>query len=212
MFYFVVQSSLKMNSKDYLKDISDIKNLMNKSSKFIFLSGLSGVMAGIYALIGASYFYFTVGIPNSSVPLTKETMYTIAIIILVIGFLSATTSIFFTSKRAKKINENSWNPATKNLLSSFLMPLCIGLIFVIILFFQENYTHLIALILLFYGVSLINCERNTQNIIKPLGILQVISGILCTIYYEHSFWFFTIGFGMVHLIYGTFIFFKYDNK
>jgi hypothetical protein len=212
MFYFVIQSSLKMDSKNYLKDISDIKNLMNKSSKFISLSGLSGVLAGIYALIGASYFYFTVEIPNSSVHLTKDTMNTIAIILLIIGFLSATTSIFFTSKRAKKINENPWNPATKNLLNSFLMPLCIGLIFVIILFFQENYTHLIALILLFYGVSLINCERNTSNIIKPLGVLQVISGILCTIYYEHSFWFFTIGFGIVHLIYGTFIFFKYDNK
>jgi hypothetical protein len=66
MFYFVIQSSLKMDSKNYLKDISDIKNLMNKSSKFISLSGLSGVLAGIYALIGASYFYFTVEIPKSS--------------------------------------------------------------------------------------------------------------------------------------------------
>jgi len=42
-----------MNNKDYLKDISDIKNLMNRSSRFISLSGLSGILAGVYALIGA---------------------------------------------------------------------------------------------------------------------------------------------------------------
>ena len=40
-----------MSNEDYLKDISEIKNLMNKSSRFISLSGLSGVLAGIYALI-----------------------------------------------------------------------------------------------------------------------------------------------------------------
>jgi formate/nitrite transporter FocA (FNT family) len=201
-----------MDSKNYLKDISEIKNLMNKSTKFISLSGLSGVLAGIYALIGASYYYFTVGIQNSAVNLTKDTMYTVAIILLIIGFLSTTTSIFFTARRAKKINENPWNPTTKNLLNSFLMPLCTGLIFIIILFFQENYTHLISLLLLFYGISLINCERNTSNIIKPLGVLQIISGVLCAIYYQYSFWFFTIGFGVVHLIYGIFIYFKYDKK
>ena len=39
--------------KNYLKDIQDIKKMMDKSSQFVSLSGLSGVMAGIYALIGA---------------------------------------------------------------------------------------------------------------------------------------------------------------
>ena len=42
-----------MANKDYLKDILEIKSIMNKSSRFISLSGLSGILAGIYALFGA---------------------------------------------------------------------------------------------------------------------------------------------------------------
>ncbi len=44
-----------MEDKNYLQDLKEIKELMNKSTQFISLSGLSGVLAGIYALIGAVY-------------------------------------------------------------------------------------------------------------------------------------------------------------
>ena len=47
-----------MESNKYLDDISEIKNMMSRSSRFISLSGLSGVLAGMYALVGAALAYF----------------------------------------------------------------------------------------------------------------------------------------------------------
>src|ERR1700754_5213261 len=42
-----------MNEQNSLEAIQDIKKMMERSSRFISLSGLSGVSAGICALIGA---------------------------------------------------------------------------------------------------------------------------------------------------------------
>ncbi len=213
IIYFVIQSTLKMNSKNYLKDISEIKNLMNKSSKFISLSGLSGIFAGIYALIGAGYYYYSFNkqIDNST-QLTTELIYAITVIILIVSIATTFTTIFFTSKRAKLTDEKFWDITVKNLIKSYLTILSIGGIYIIINLLQGNYTHLIALILLFYGLALINASKYTNNIVKPLGIIEVVFGLFCAIFPEYSFWFWVFGFGFVHIIYGSIIYFKYDKK
>ena len=55
-----------MENKNYnpLDQLSDIRQLMERSSRFISLSGLSGVFAGIYAIIGAgaAYWYLRINI------------------------------------------------------------------------------------------------------------------------------------------------------
>lgn len=200
-----------MSKEEYLKDISEIKNLMNKSSKFISLSGFSGILAGIYALAGATYFYAT----SSTILLSdlNEIELQKAIVILVIiGILSTLTTIAFTSKRAKKIKENSWDHKTKNLIHSFTTPLVIGVLFVLILFFKNEYDYLISLLLIFYGTALINSSLRTTNHVKPLGYIQVAFGLICAIFSNYSFIFFTFGFGLVHLIYGCVIYAKFDKK
>ena len=53
--YFKV---LFMESKNYQEDLSHIRSMMERSSRFISLSGLSGVFAGLVALLGAGYVYF----------------------------------------------------------------------------------------------------------------------------------------------------------
>ena len=202
-----------MSQEDYLRDISEIKNLMSKSSKFISLSGLSGILAGVYALIGAGYYYyfFDEQIQNSS-KLTLELISPIIIIVLIVGFATTITTIFFTIKRAKKTIEKTWSISSKQLINSYLSTLIIGLIYIAINLFQENYTHLIALLLLFYGLSLINASKYTSNIVKPLGIIEVSFGLFCALYPKYSFWIWVIGFGLVHIIYGSIIYFKYDKK
>lgn len=202
-----------MNQEDYLRDISEIKNLMSKSSKFISLSGLSGILAGIYALIGAGYYYYFLDnhIQNST-ELTIEFIFPIIIIVLVVGLATTLTTIFFTTKRSKITDEKTWSITSKNLVKSYLSILTIGLIYIAINLFQENYTHLIALLLLFYGLALINASKYTSNIVKPLGIIEVIFGLLCALFPKYSFWVWVIGFGLVHIIYGSIIYFKYDKK
>jgi magnesium-transporting ATPase (P-type) len=202
-----------MDSKDYLKDISAIKDLMNKSSKFISLSGLSGVFAGIYSLIGAAYYYFNVQQPsNNNLILTKDIVSSITIIILLVGFATTITTFYFTSIRSKTTNEKAWNSASKNLAISFSTSLYIGVLYIAILYFKEEYTYIIALLLLFYGLGLINASKYTTNIVKPLGVIEVIIGLLCIIYPQQSFWFWVVGFGIVHVIYGGLIYYKYDKK
>ena len=202
-----------MNSKDYLRDISEIKNLMSKSSKFISLSGLSGIFAGIYALIGAGYYYFSFDKKiDNSIQLTTELVYSIAAIILIVSIATTFTTIFFTSKRAKLTDENAWDITAKNLIKSYLTTLSIGGVYIIINLLQENYTHLIALILLFYGLALINASKHTNNIVKPLGIIEVVFGLFCALFPKYSFWGWVFGFGVVHIIYGSIIYFKYDKK
>ena len=64
MYLLCTSKYFYMENEKYLNDISEIKNMMNQSSRFISLSGLSGVLAGIYSLIGAWLAYKTIYFDN----------------------------------------------------------------------------------------------------------------------------------------------------
>ncbi|MFK8060597.1 MAG: hypothetical protein AB8B78_10950 [Polaribacter sp.] len=197
-----------MSQKDYLRDISEIKTLMSKSSKFISLSGLSGILAGVYSLLGAGYYFFGIksedDFSSSIIPIT--------VIVLIVFFATTITTVFFTSKRSKITGEKIWGDSTKNLIVSFSTTFYIGVICILILYFKEEYTYLLALLILFYGIAIINASRHTNVIIQPLGFIEVVIGLLCIIYPEFSLWFCILGFGIIHIIYGSIFYFKYDKK
>ncbi len=52
-YYFVFQSTFMDDKTAGLETLKDIKQMMERSSRFISLSGLSGIAAGICALVGA---------------------------------------------------------------------------------------------------------------------------------------------------------------
>lgn len=202
-----------MSSEDYLKDISEIKSLMNKSSRFISLSGLSGILAGIYALFGAGYAYWLV--PKSErgyLILDGEIFRLIIIDLLVIGALSIGTAILLTTQKAKKNDEKIWDSLTKRLLTSFIVPLVAGAIYIIIILNQQKYGQTGALMLLFYGLALLNASKYTLGDVKYLGYTEIILGLLCAIYPGLGFWFWVLGFGFMHIIYGAIMYIKYDRK
>ncbi|MFT5243665.1 MAG: putative lysophospholipase L1 biosynthesis ABC-type transport system permease subunit, partial [Psychroserpens sp.] len=92
-----------MDSNNYLKDISEIKNMMNKSSRFISLSGLSGILAGIYALVGAAIAYYLVSNSVRGYLILDGTIYRICLAILFgVATLSTLTAIYLSTKKAKK--------------------------------------------------------------------------------------------------------------
>ena len=203
--YFAFQSTLAMSEKDYLKDISEIKNIMDKSSRFISLSGLSSIYTGVFGLIGGAY-YFVKEIKTDSF-----SPYVAISIFIIVSLLSVLTTIYFTHKRAKKINEKAWINTAEQLVSTFSITLIIGTCYIIILAFQENFTELIPLVPLIYGLSLIHAAKHTKNIVKPLGYIQILIAFLCVLFIEQSFWLYIIGFGGAHLINGLIIYFKYDK-
>ncbi len=201
-----------MSSEDYLKDISEIKNLMNKSSRFISLSGLAGVLAGIYALIGAGFAYWLVSKSTRGYLILDGEIFRIILLdlILVLVF-SVGTAIYLTTRRAKKNGEKIWDATTKRLLINFLVPLAAGGLYIIIILNQHKYGHTGALMLLFYGLALINASKYTVSNIKYLGYTEIILGLIGALFPGYGFWFWVIGFGVMHIFYGGLIYLKHER-
>ncbi|WP_299676318.1 hypothetical protein [uncultured Tenacibaculum sp.] len=202
-----------MNSEEYLKDITEIKKLMNKSSRFISLSGLSGILAGTYALIGAAYAYWLVTTSYRGYLILDGKVFKLVLLdMFLVLFFSIATAIYLTTLKAKKNGERIWDATTKRLLSNFLIPLTAGGIYTLIILTQQRYGQTGALMLLFYGLALINASKYTLGYVKYLGYTQTILGLLCAIYPGYGFWFWVLGFGVMHIVYGFLMYFKYERK
>ena len=201
-----------MSNKDYLKDINEIKNLMNKSSRFISLSGLSGILAGVYALIGAAITYYIVANSVRGYLILDGNVFKICTAILImVAVLSIGTGIFLTTKKAKKNGEKIWDNSSKRLVVNFLIPLIVGGLYILIILNQERYGHTAALMLIFYGLALINASKYSIGDIRYLGFTEIILGLICALMPSYGFWFWVIGFGFMHIIYGSIMHFKYDR-
>ncbi len=202
-----------MSTEEYLKDISEIKNLMNKSSRFISLSGLSGIFAGIYALIGAGFAYWLVNTYSSGKLYLTGDIFTLILLDLVLVFvLSVTTAIFLTTQKAKKNGEAYWDATTKKLITSFLIPLIAGGLYIFIILSQGKYGQTGALMLIFYGIALYNASKHTLSYVKYLAFTEIILGLISAIYPGLGFWFWVIGFGFMHILYGSLMYFEYERK
>ncbi|MCK7591493.1 hypothetical protein M0G43_12980 [Subsaxibacter sp. CAU 1640] len=202
-----------MESKDYLKDISEIKNMMNKSSRFISLSGLSGVLAGIYALIGATYAYWLVSNSGRDYLILDGTVFNLILLdLFLIAFLSAVTGIIMTTQKAKKHGAKIWDATSRRLVINFLIPLVAGGIYILIILNQYKYGQTAALMLIFYGLALINASKYSIGDIQYLGFVEIALGLGAALLPGLGFWFWVVGFGIMHIIYGTWMHFKYDVK
>lgn len=202
-----------MSDQDYLKDISEIKNLMNKSSRFISLSGLSGIMAGIYALIGATATYFIVTTSSRGYLILNGIVFKICLAILfTVAVLSAITGIYLTTRKAKKNGEKIWDSTSKRLLINFLLPLIAGGLYTLIILSHGRYGQTGGLMLIFYGLALVNASKYSIGDIRYLGYTEIILGLIAALFPGYGFWLWVVGFGIMHIIYGTIMHFKYDVK
>lgn len=209
---------LFMKSNKYLDDITEIKNMMNKSSRFISLSGLSGILAGLYSLIGA---YFA----NQIIANIRSTEYSVKRFILdydatekLIGIaitvilLSIITGIFLSYRKSKKSGEKIWDLTSKRLVFNFLIPLVTGGLFCIILI-QNKFIGLIApTTLIFYGLACVNASKYTLGDVRYLGFVNIVIGLIATQFIGYGLFFWALGFGVFHIFYGTLMYFKYDRK
>ncbi|RSK39161.1 hypothetical protein [Mangrovimonas spongiae] len=201
-----------MKSKDYLKDISEIKDLMNKSSRFISLSGLSGVLAGIYAIIGATIAYFLVNnYSYGTLLLDGQIFRWVLLDLILIALFSIITAIILTTRKAKKNNAKIWDTSSKRLIVNFLIPLVTGGLYILIILGQQKYGQAGALMLIFYGLSLVNASKYSIGDIRYLGYIEIILGLVCALFPGYGFWLWVLGFGIMHIIYGTWMHFKYDR-
>ncbi|MEM6514749.1 MAG: hypothetical protein AAF688_01090 [Bacteroidota bacterium] len=208
-----------MESTNYLKDISDIKTMMNRSSRFLSISGLSGVLAGVYAIIGAYLGYRIIYKNNmtsasgyETIFITSEDTQKIFIIAGVIVLLSIGTGILFSIIKAKKQGESLWDNTSKRLISNFLIPLITGGLFLLLLIQKNVYCFIAPLTLIFYGLACVNASKYTLGYIRYLGLTMIFIGLISTYFLGYGLFFWALGFGVCHIVYGAIMHFKYDKE
>lgn len=202
-----------MESNNYLQDIKDIKQMMSQSSQFISLSGLSGVLAGIYAIVGAIYANdLILSHKDMYNTIESDTFKKIMVIALIVLAASLLTAYIMTVRKAKKMGENVWNSSSKRLLINFLIPLVTGGIFALLLLRHGHYGLVAPITLLFYGLACLNASKYTLRDVRYLGITEIILGLLAVEFSGFGLYFWAIGFGLCHIIYGGMMHFKYDRK
>lgn len=207
-----------MESKKYLEDISEIKNMMNRSTRFLSLSGLSGILAGVYALIG-SYVAFTIlqeiqYEQNSfrRILISFDAINQLLLLAAIIALAAILTGILLSYRKAKRLNEKLWNQTAKRMLLNFSIPLVSGGIFCIALLIHDEFGLIAPATLLFYGFACINASKYTLGDIHNLGITCIILGLLSAFFIGYGLLFWALGFGVCHILYGAIMYFKYEKK
>lgn len=192
-----------------LDDIKHIRSMMERSSKFLSLSGMSGISAGLFALIGAGVGYFILSIQFT---FTNSLLCDFVILAILVLICAGISGLFFCMRKAKKNGSKLWLPVTIQILKDFSVPMCVGGLFCIILIFQ-NATRMVApSMLIFYGLALIAAGSHTYRDIRVLGACEIILGLLAGIFVYNGLLFWAIGFGVLHIVYGIVIYYKYDMK
>ncbi len=194
------------------EDLKAIREMMEKSSKFLSLSGLSGVMAGLTAICGAAfaYFYLLRDPSLTDYNRTQEILILLADAALVfvgaIGF-----GIYFSWRKAKKNNQKLFNKVVYRVLYQLSIPLFAGGVLCLIFIWHGYYELVAPLTLIFYGLALVNASKFTFEEIHYLGVTEIILGVLSAVFLAHGIFFWTIGFGFCHVIYGLVLYKKYDR-
>ncbi len=211
-----------MENEKYLKDIQDIKKMMNKSSRFLSLSGLSGILAGFYALTGAflanniikqtfdSRYIILKG--NEYSDKTSESIIQLLLIAFVVLILSILTGIVLSSIKAKKLDEKLWDNTSKRLVIQFSIPIISGGFFALALLYHGNYGFIAPVTLLFYGLACVNASKYTLGDVKYLGLTMILIGIISSFLIGYGIFFWALGFGLCHIGYGYMMYVKYDRK
>jgi hypothetical protein len=208
------------NDTKSIDDIKAIRKIMEESSRFLSLSGLSGVFAGITAIAGALVAYFFI-LDNGSIHYdeyfrslsAKETLdlrwqlITDAFLVLVFSVLFA---FYFSMKKARRDGKKFWTPISKRLLLNLLIPLATGGVFIIVLMLQNHIQLIVPVFLIFYGLALVNAGKFTFSEIFYLGILEIITGLASAFVPHWGLVFWIFGFGILHIIYGLVMFRKYE--
>lgn len=204
-------------TKDYLEDISEIRNIMERSSNFISLSGLSGIMAGIYALAGSIIAYRIVYLEKSILGIREvyineqSTIIKLSIVAIVVLILAIGTGLWLTAKKSGTKHFKFTDEGLKNLLVNLLIPLIAGGLFILILVNRGFYSIVAPSFLIFYGLALINGSKYTLRDIRYLGIIEVVLGLICALLPGYGLVFWAFGFGVMHVLYGSIMYFKYEK-
>ncbi|HVW97659.1 MAG TPA: hypothetical protein VHA56_16920 [Mucilaginibacter sp.] len=206
-----------MEEKEIQDQLASIRSLMERSSKFISLSGLSGVLAGVYALVAAG-FAWTILYNGTSRSYTAadiqtngQPVYTLLFIAILVLALSLGTGVLLTIRKAKRKGQPVWGKISRALLFHMATPLFSGGLLILILIFRGYYGIVSPASLIFYGLALVSASNFTFILVRYLGLCEIALGLIAACLPGYGLLFWAIGFGVLHIIYGSVMYLKYDK-
>lgn len=207
-----------MDNREHLDTLTEIRSLMERSSRFISLSGLSGISAGVCACVGVAALVAEWGIPLFGKPdaafyeLVTEKFIKFLIIDAFCVLISALLlAVYFTRRKAIIKGLPFWDKSASRLLANLLIPLAAGGIFSLSMIYHHFAAFVPATTLVFYGLALLNASKYTLHDIRALGIVEMALGLCASFLIGYGLLFWLIGFGILHIIYGTIMYFKYEK-
>jgi hypothetical protein len=213
------------SAQEQLKELREIRSLMERSSRFIGLSGLSGVAAGVCALLGAtfvyyyldltpfetdkSYVYYAKALHSSKWGLFYQEFFLLTGAATVVA--AVLFGIFFTTRQAKRKGQKIWDKTALRLLVNMAIPLGAGGLFCLAMMQHGQLAFVAPATLVFYGLALVNGSKYTLHDVFYLGLAEIALGILAMFMLRFGLEFWAVGFGLLHIIYGTMMYFKYER-
>ncbi|WP_250419026.1 MULTISPECIES: hypothetical protein [Pontibacter] len=209
---------LYMNQQqDQLATLHEIRNIMDRSSRFISLSGLSGIAAGVSALLGAAvvkWYLVTHNINYNQTlgrGLTNDNLLFLVAVAAFVFILALCTATYFTARNAKKNSHRVWDSKTERMLVNLFIPIAAGGAFCAILIYHDLLYLVAPVMLIFYGCGLLNASKYTLSDIRYLGLLEIIIGLVASFFVGYGLFAWTLGFGVLHIVYGALVYFKYER-
>ena len=204
----------------HLEALQDIRQLMQRSSRFISLSGLSGIAAGLWALVGAyfahdwitEYYHNEANTNSYSGPSYERLLINLFLLACAVLGLALLSAFYFTWRKTKEDNVPLWNHTSRQLTINMLIPLVAGGFFVLAMLKQGDWRFVAPSSLIFYGLALVNGSKYTLSDIRYLGICEIVLGLVATQFIGYGLYFWAIGFGVLHIIYGFIMWWRNERK
>ena len=124
---------------------------------------------------------------------------------------SLATGLILAQRKAKRKNQPIWGEASKQLLFNMVVPLVAGGLLSIIMLFKGHVGFISSITLIFYGVALVSASNFTYKDVRYLGLLEILLGLIAAYVPGFGLYFWALGFGVLHIIYGSVVYFKYDR-
>jgi hypothetical protein len=204
--------------QDPIRDIAEMRSMMERSTKFLSLSGLAGVMVGIYGLVAAyiAYRVFqfnpdTILYPDGSEEIQAQIMTRVIYLGMGSLILGLVTVILLSIRKAGRREEKFWTSTSRRLSTHMAVPFLTGALFILILIDKGLIGLVAPASLVFYGLALYNAGKFTYDEVKTLGLIEIALGLFSLFYIHYGVVCWALGFGMAHILYGLYMYYRYDR-
>lgn len=198
---------------------------MERSARFLSLSGWSGIWAGMTGLAGAYIAHIWLrALPDSYYNTFREAPASIStdeynaivtkfiILALAVFIIALAGGYYFTWLKAKKQGVALWNAASRKMLFHIAVPIAVGGLFALHFLIHQHEAYIAPICLAFYGLALINGSKYTLSDIHYLGLLEIALAGICLFMPGYGLTFWAVGFGALHILYGIIVWNKYDKR